>query len=539
MFPSRCQNLHRDGASLMAPSLSSQINARSSTNMSGATVTPTRTDTPLSAATFLLCEAASESSNAGHDAASNAASNPAPSQLSTALPNEIWGVIADFCARDVILNLRSVDSTLRFEADRTINNLVLTGSEQIRGFADSTGFTEIKNVSLRHGNSEDLLYLATALAAKPDCGPHLEIILALAHGCNAARNAEAFSVLSTLDLASLSIAFGEITVSDADALAQANFPINLRTGFTTESLLAAAQIQSLAVLRPLYGDFNDEVALAFSTHPALQSLLITTDSMLTSRGLEHLAQMSAICEMVLNCGSLRIDTSAARALAANNSLTALSLYKTMEFVDDEAAQAFSRSLSIQKLWVSSTAGVPHLCSMANLKELYLIGLRQPVSDTLRLTHEQGVALVQSAHVETLGVYVCDLDDDVLVHIARLNTLQTLRLRGIYIPLAAIEMLRVNTGLTALELSEVAFESPLEAGGLAMRDTLSVRHGEINYPNNASTLAGIAWLAAGRPEDQLEHYLRDVGSGIVFEDDPIKNRGLDVPLKDNGRDIHST
>jgi len=441
------------------------------------------------------------------------------SELPRELPNEIWGIVADFSARDTILNLRAVTTMLREEAERAIVDLSLTGQEQIDGFANATGFAHVQNLSISHCKPNDLLHLAAALERKPHCRPNLRVSLALGHGPMAAG----LSALRTVGLASLSVRYGETTVADALALTDADFPIHLRSGFTKESLIAAAGIRTLTVLRPLYGDFDDEVARAFGSHPALQVLVVTTDSHLTEVGLQTLAGMSVIGELVLNGHVLTMGTDTARALACSNTLMSLSMYKTTRFRDEAAIAALSQSRSLQTLWITAHEGLHHLGDMRNLSALHLIGDIEPGNILRRLTLRDVQALVQNTQLTALGLHALEVDEQVLPHIAREHRLEKLTLTSVKIDTPVVEALCANPRKLVLKLVDVAVDAA-QSGALMSHRTLDVSHVESVFNERFALAAGQAWVRAGRPEAQFYTYLKHLGWGIMLGDDPLEEQG---------------
>jgi hypothetical protein len=247
-------------------------------------------------------------------AAAASASTALPSATATCeLPIEIWGLVADFSSRAVVLNLRSVSAALKSETERTISHLFLAGKDQITDFANSLSFEHMTHLTLRNCDEESLNYLASILAEKSNLTLHLRVVL----NVDRPLYPRGFAAISTVGLASLSVVDGEIGYGIALALAEVNYPVHLHAGFTPLGLLTAGGIRTLTVLHPLYGNFNDNVARAFKAHPSLRSLVIPSDSLLTETGLRDIAQLPALRRLVVNCEAPTIDIETARALAPN------------------------------------------------------------------------------------------------------------------------------------------------------------------------------------------------------------------------------
>ncbi|GEM_PF-2066646 len=148
------------------------------------------------------------------------------------------------------------------------------------------------------------------------------------------------------------------------------------------------------------------------------------------------------------------------------------------------------ALSLQKTLVSD-AGVSHLAALRNLKELSLLG--SPVTDAslttlaqlprlvklrlrgTKITGEQPAAFADLTSVVDLELAETDLTNAALEPISRMPKLQKLNLWLTKVDDAGIENLRSQTGLTLLNLDNVAGINDASLDVVAQMPNLNLLH----------------------------------------------------------------
>ena len=288
------------------------------------------------------------------------------------LPNEIWGEIASFSSRKDILNLRATSSAMTVEAEWAVSTVKLEGSLELRAFSDACRFNNIKTLHLVDVDNAGLIYFAHALTLHPRSDLTIKVensYWGVAMGLDA---------LSAAPLAKICLDNVFLIESVTDALANCTFPIELTGYYSRDEFVAASRIATLTSLSTSSNEFNDDMAMLFASHTAVQnlSLCACASSELTGQGIAHLAAIPSLRTLCISEVLNRvhpITLASASALATNETLQSLDIVSSFEPMLEASFFALSRSQTLQTLSISTCAGMEALAHMTSLHDLALSG----------------------------------------------------------------------------------------------------------------------------------------------------------------------
>ena len=380
------------------------------------------------------------------------------------LPNEIWGEIASFSSKKDILNLRTVSSDIRMQADTMITELTLCGGQALIDFAYSDGFKHIKTLHLYQIDKTALNLFTNRLTTHP----HENLVIELAEG--QVGLSDALSGLSALPLRGLRLDGVYVTPEVVGALAESTFPITLSGYMTQEELENASRLPTLINLSVRSAQLSDDVALSFSAHPALQHLTFSVNQNFSSQGLEYLAGIPSLHVLKLYDTVFManaISTTAMRQLAAHRTLERLSIQTRIDPLSDACLSALSFSATLKSLAISLCPGIHHVTRMALLEHLQLnarcVGTRRMDVPTAHLIGEM-------PSLKTLELDFVAFEANAFRTLIWHLRAETLQLANISVEEDGVVALLANGRLKALSLVDVRI-APEHAVALCQHERL--------------------------------------------------------------------
>ena len=390
------------------------------------------------------------------------------------LPTEIWGEIASLSARHDILNLRTTCRHVRSEADRFINTLTVTGTDNLYALADSSGFEHIHQLRLFEVDDASLYYFARSLHLRP---PTSALGLSLIAQQSDIGTVQGAYTLCAMPLARLTLTcLHNLNRHTVEALKVCRFPITLVGQFSNAELDNLARIPTLTTLNSASEKFSDEAASLLASHPALHTLSIRAFQNLSDNGIQRIASAPQLRHLSLyetDYMSTRMTDEGAWALASCKTLTYLRIQTSVTPLSEASFAALATSTSLETLDVSISPGVRHIGNMRSLNRLTLRGrclgsgpldvasartlaqMPQLQSLSMECTEFAPRALaltVQDSHLRHLHLQQVPFTQDALTAIMGNHHLVSLTLQSVDISREQITALSFHTTLQNLRIN---------------------------------------------------------------------------------------
>ena len=392
-----------------------------------------------------------------------------------ALPNEIWGEIASFSSRKDILNLRTTCLALKAEAETAVTTLSLLGNDDLLNFINTQGFRHVKLLRLLGIDGAGLQHLGRHLLAHPRHDLTIDIAEGAYHGLE-----QGLMSLQGVPLAGLQLSTS-VNEPVCRSLMACAVPIALRGFFSRQELTAASRLTSLTKLATHSRYFDDDVATSFSSHTALQSLLLQASEEFTSAGVERIAQIETLRELSIQEGiysAAPIDAAAAAALAANPCLELLRFHTSIQPFSEATLRALAASRSLKRIAISSGRGLHHLARIASLEHIKLSG-RCDVPGVIDVTSAR--ALAGMSTLRCFSVAAARFEGDGLFVMLRDCMAEALHLTDMPLDNVAVSGLLANVHVRELSLVNTG-QTAEETAALSCHPTLTRLH--IDYANVA-------------------------------------------------------
>jgi len=386
------------------------------------------------------------------------ANAPLKTKAAISLPIELWGEIARFSSRRDVLNLRTINAEMKFQADTAITSITLAGNTRVRAFADAQDFQHIERLQVSYIDSATLQYLATSLAKDGAIRCRHRPILELK---NAEGDlADGLITLSQLPLGKLR--FDDMHLMDTkavNALAACNFPVDLTASFLPGTLPATSCIATLSSLSAYMCEFTDDMAKRFASHGALESLYFCPSASFSSRGIEDLASLAKLRCLWLDYNGTPnpIDLAAASALAANPRLESLHiaqllpsfLQRRFQLFSAESFAALSDSQSLKTLQMPIGPGMH---SLGNLKSLESLELDGRFPGCPLLSTETARCFAQLNSLKSLKLVDVGFERDALSLLLGVHHARHVHLEGVCVDGDVLSALLSKRGLKTLSIA---------------------------------------------------------------------------------------
>jgi len=298
--------------------------------------------------------------------------------LHPTLYRDVWGEIAKFSSRDVLLNLRSAAKHMAAWVDRGITSIKVSATDapaMLAMLGDAIHLKHIDAFRIEDCNDQNFPSVVTALAALSDRPFALTVVESRRR--DARLTQASLQLLTEVAATSLEIWLGEeFSHVEAEALAHLDYPVSVQGTFVADAprdQLALAGIPRLTALSMWPHLVDTDGARAFATHPTLTELRCLSTGRLSLSEAALSALAGSVQLRTLYIGSTRhsFGAEAFSALANNRILERLKIGNVARPIDPIFAELLSTNTTLKSLDIPVGAGCGYLTKMPALEDLTL------------------------------------------------------------------------------------------------------------------------------------------------------------------------